>query len=105
MTIGLEYGSTAAQLEAIVEKIRAYLANHPDVAQDVTQMVHLVGFGESSINVNLYYFTKTTDWLAWRDMVNANMIDFKKIVEGEGAAFAFPSRTVYLENATNATIG
>jgi len=105
MTIGLEYGSTAAQLEAIVEKIRAYLASHPDVAQDTTQMVHLVEFGESSINLNLYYFTKTTNWLAWRDVVSANMIDFKKIVEDEGAAFAFPSRTVYLENATGSSIG
>nr|ABZ09805.1 putative Mechanosensitive ion channel [uncultured marine microorganism HF4000_APKG8K5] len=102
MTIGLEYRTTAAQLEKIVEKIRAYLADHSDVAQDTTQMVHLVGFGDSSINLNLYYFTRTTEWLKWRDVVNANIIDFKKIVEAEGAAFAFPSRTVYLENATTA---
>jgi MscS family membrane protein len=105
MTIGLEYGTTAAQLEAIVAKIRAYLAEHPDIAQDTTQMVHLVGFGDSSINLNLYYFTKITDWLTWRDVVNANIIDIKKIVEDEGAAFAFPSRTVYVENATATDIG
>ena len=105
MTIGLEYGTTAAQLEAIVAKIRAYLAEHPDIAQDTTQMVHLVGFGDSSINLNLYYFTKITDWLNWRDVVNANIIDIKKIVEDEGAAFAFPSRTVYVENATATDIG
>ncbi len=59
----------------------------------------------SSINLNLYYFTKITDWLNWRDVVNANIIDIKKIVEDEGAAFAFPSRTVYVENATATDIG
>ena len=105
MTIGLEYRTTAAQLEKIVEKIRAFLADHPAIAQDTTQMVHLVGFGDSSINLDLYYFTKTTNWLEWRNMVNTNIIDFKKIVEAEGAAFAFPSRTVYVENTTASTIG
>jgi MscS family membrane protein len=99
MTIGLEYKTTADQLERIIASFRKHLAEDPKVAQDVTQMVHAVGFAASSIDINLYYFTKTTDWLEWRDIVNDHMIDFKKIVEGEGTAFAFPSRTVYLENA------
>ena len=105
MTIGLEYSTTAAQMEAIVKKIRTYLANHPDVAQDDVQKVHLVEFGSSSINLDLYYFTKTTDWLAWSDVLNANMIDIKKIVEEEGAAFAFPTRTIHVENSATTAIG
>jgi len=97
MTIGLEYRTTGEQLERIITRLRDYLVNHPDIAQDVTQMVHAVGFGESSIDINLYYFSKTTNWLEWRDVVNNNIIDFKKIVESEGAGFAFPSRSVYME--------
>jgi len=97
MNIGLEYRTTGEQLERIIARLRDYLANHPDIAQGVTQMVHAVNFGESSIDINLYYFTKTTDWLAWRNVVNDNIVDFKKIVESEGAGFAFPSRSVYME--------
>ena len=77
----------------------------------VVQMVHLVGFAGSSIDINLYYFTKTVKWAEWRsvihrDMINAewrsvihrDMIAFKRIVESEGAAFAFPSQSLYLES-------
>ncbi len=74
------------------------MKNDVDVAQtDVAQMVHLSDFGASSINIDLYYFTTTTDWMTWRDIRNRHIIAFKRIVEGEGAAFAFPSQSLYVE--------
>lgn len=98
MVIGLEYRTTAKQMEAIVEKLRTFLKEDEDVAQtDVAQMVHLSDFGASSINIDLYYFTKTTDWVTWRDIRNRHIIAFKRIVEDEGAAFAFPSQSLYVE--------
>lgn len=98
MVIGLEYRTTAKQMEAIVEKLRSFLKEDDDVAQtDVAQMVHLSDFGASSINIDLYYFTKTTDWVTWRDIRNRHIIAFKRIVEEEGAAFAFPSQSLYVE--------
>lgn len=98
MVIGLEYRTTAKQMEAIVEKLRTFLKEDDDVAQiDVAQMVHLSDFGASSINIDLYYFTKTTDWVTWRDIRNRHIIAFKRIVEEEGAAFAFPSQSLYVE--------
>lgn len=98
MVIGLEYRTTAKQMEAIVEKLRTFLKEDADVAQtDVAQMVHLSDFGASSINIDLYYFTKTTDWVTWRDIRNRHIIAFKRIVEEEGAAFAFPSQSLYVE--------
>ena len=99
MVIGLEYRTTAKQMEAIVEKLRTFLKEDEDVAQtDVAQMVHLSDFGASSINIDLYYFTKTTDWVTWRDIRNRHIIAFKRIVEDEGAAFAFPSQSLYVES-------
>lgn len=98
MVIGLEYRTTAKQMEAIVEKLRTFLKEDDDVAQtDVAQMVHLSDFGASSINIDLYYFTKTTDWVTWRDIRNRHIIAFKRIVEDKGAAFAFPSQSLYVE--------
>ena len=101
MTIGVEYDSTAIQLKNIVNRIREYLKSNPAIAQpetdEVVQMVHLVNFGASSIDISLYYFTKTTNWVEWRSIVHENILEFKRIVEGEGAAFAFPSQSIYLE--------
>lgn len=99
MTIGLEYRTSAKQLEEIVANLRDFIANDPNVELKgpVPQMVHLTGFNASSIDINLYYFTKTTDWEAWRQVQNDHIIAFKKIVEEAGAAFAFPSRSLYVE--------
>ena len=101
MTIGVEYNSTANQLENIVDRIREHLQSNPAIAQpgtdEVVQMVHLVNFGASSIDISIYYFTKTTNWVEWRRIVHENILEFKRIVEGEGAAFAFPSQSIYLE--------
>jgi MscS family membrane protein len=98
MVIGLENRTTSKQMETIVEKLRNFLKNDTDVAQmDVAQMVHLSDFGASSINIDLYYFTKTTDWVTWREIRNRHIIAFKRIVEDEGAAFAFPSQSLYVE--------
>lgn len=104
MTIGLEYKSTAAQLERIVERLRDFISNHPDVEAKgpTAQMVHLVGFGPSSIDLNLYYFTKTTNWEEWRQIRSDHIIAFKRIVEEEGTAFAFPSTSLYLEKMPDA---
>lgn len=98
MVIGLEYRTTAKQMEAIVDQVRDFLKNDEDVAQtSVAQMVHLSDFGASSINIDLYYFTTTTDWVKWRDIRNRHIIAFKRIVEEEGAGFAFPSQSLYVE--------
>jgi MscS family membrane protein len=104
MVIGLEYRTTSKQMEAIVDKLRDFLKNDEDVAQtDVAQMVHLSDFGASSINIDLYYFTKTTDWVTWRDIRNRHIIAFKRIVEEEDAAFAFPSQSLYVETMPDMT--
>lgn len=102
LTVGVEYSSTANQLKNIVDRFREYLQNNPEIAQPdterVAQMVHLVNFAGSSIDISLYYFTKTTKWAEWRRVVHNNMLEFKQIVEDEGAAFAFPSQSLYLES-------
>ena len=61
-------------------------------------MVHLVAFNASSVDINLYYFTKTTDWFLWRGIVEEHMLAFMQIVEDAGSSFAFPSQSIYVED-------
>ncbi len=102
MTIGLEYRTTAQQLENVVNRIRDYLIKNPEIAQPkdygVAQMVHLVDFGASSIDINIYTFTVTTSWSEWRRVRHECMLEFKRIVEDEGTAFAFPTQSLHLES-------
>jgi len=97
MDIGLVYSTTSDQFEIILNNIRTYISEDDRVDHSVTEMVHLVAFNASSVDINLYYFTKTTDWLLWRKIVEEHMLAFMKIVDSAGSSFAFPSQSVYVE--------
>jgi len=95
--IGLMYSTTAEQFETILKDMRTFIAEDDRVDHSVSEMVHLVALNSSSVNINLYYFTKTTDWVLWRDIVEEHILAFIKIVEGAGTSFAFPSQSIYVE--------
>ena len=99
-TIALEYRTTGEQLAAIREKIEAYIAGNDDFAPDtdVATFVRINEFADSSVNLLVYCFTKTIAWGEWLAIKERFALEIKKIVEGEGAAFAFPSQSLYLES-------
>ncbi|GHF30557.1 mechanosensitive ion channel protein MscS [Kordiimonas sediminis] len=97
--IGLRYDSTAAMLQTVRDGIETYLTDNPKYAQpsDTSTFVRIDSFGSSSINILLYCFTKTTDWLEWLAIKEELLLEIKKIVEDAGTDFAFPSQSLYLE--------
>ncbi len=100
MRICLEYRTSREQIDNILRRLKDYLQNNADIELDsskVATLVYLVEFNSSSIDILLYYFTKTTNWQEWMAIREANMLEFMKIVEDEGAAFALPSQQIYVE--------
>ncbi|MEM5518427.1 mechanosensitive ion channel family protein [Henriciella sp. AS95] len=97
--IGLEYRTTDDQLAAIRGAIESYIADSDDFAPaaDVSTFVHVDEFSDSSVNIMVYCFTKTTVWGEWLAIKEQLAFHIKKIVEDEGASFAFPSRSLYFE--------
>jgi len=97
--IGVLYGTTADQLREIREGIEAFI--HEDDAfaspEDVSTFVRIDSFNDSSIDIMVYCFTKTTVWGEWLQVKEMLAYKIKEIVEGAGSGFAFPSRSVYLE--------
>ncbi len=94
--LGLTYATTSKQMETCVEKIRSMLKEHPQIHPQ-TIFVYFEGFGDSSLNIFLYFFTKTTVWedfLRVQEDVNLKIMD---IVEQMGLSVAFPSRSIYIE--------
>ena len=99
-TIGLEYRTTQQQLRDIIGEISAYIRGNPDFESDpkkVHTFIFVDSFGASSIDVMLYCFTKTTVWGEWLVIKEALSYKVKDIVEGQGAGFAFPSTSLYVE--------
>jgi MscS family membrane protein len=100
MRIGLEYRTSREQIDHIIQRLKNYLQKNPDVETDaskVVTLVYLVEFNTSSIDILLYYFTKTTNWQEWMRIREENMLEFMHIIEEEGASFAFPSQQIYVE--------
>ncbi|MAI11973.1 MAG: hypothetical protein CBD27_08420 [Rhodospirillaceae bacterium TMED167] len=97
MDIGLTYDTTSEQFEVILATLRAFIAADDRVDHSVTEMVHMTRFSESSIDINVYYFTTTTNWEEWRSIQEEHMLAFIRIVEEAGANMAFPTRTVHVE--------
>jgi len=97
--IGVLYDTTAEQLREVRDGIEAYI--HGDEAfadpSDVATFVRIDSFNDSSIDIMIYCFTKTTVWGEWLVVKEALAYRIKEIVEGAGTGFAFPSRSLYVE--------
>lgn len=100
--IGVEYKTTLAQLKEIRDGIERYVLDSDAFAHppEVSTFVRIDAFNDSSIDIMLYCFTRTTVWGEWLEIKERLAYAIKEIVEGAGAGFAFPSRTVYVEHST-----
>ncbi len=98
--IGVEYGTTVDQLRQIRDEIENYIQTQDAFAspQDVSTFVRVDSFNDSSIDILLYCFTKTTNWGEWLQIKEALAYKVKDIVESAGTGFAFPSRSLYVES-------
>ncbi len=103
-TIGVEYRTTKEQLKMIRDQIEAYLLEDDAFArpQEVPTFVRIDSFNNSSIDIMVYCFTNTTVWGDWLAIKERLAYKIKDIVEGAGTAFAFPSRSLYLETLPDA---
>ena len=97
--IGVEYRTTVDQLRLIRDGIDDYLRSSDafDTTSAVATFVRIDRFSASSIDIMLYCFTRTTVWGEWLAIKEALACEIKRIVSDAGAAFAFPSQSVYVE--------
>ncbi len=94
--IGLTYSATSSQIQKLLEDLRKAIPEIEGVAEDGLS-VDFVGFGASSLDVNVIYYTKQIDFSyfsATRRKVNFAIMD---IVAENGLSFAFPSMSLYIE--------
>jgi MscS family membrane protein len=95
--INLQYDTTVDQLKKIRNEIEDYIKKHEDFNTEIGYAVRIDKFAESSIDMYIRCFTKTDEWEKWLSVKERLAIQIKQIVEKNGAAFAFPSQSIYVE--------
>jgi MscS family membrane protein len=95
-TVGLTYSTTPDMMRESVARMRDVLREHPEVDQSFW-LVKFTGFGDSSLNVLVYFFTLTTDWNRYLDIREDINLRFMETLAEIGVEMAFPSTSVYLE--------
>jgi MscS family membrane protein len=85
----LRYGTSAEQLDSILDGVRRLVAEHPKI-ETGTSRVRLVDFGVQAIEVELFAYVLTSDFgefLATREEL---LLQIARLVEASGASFARP---------------
>ena len=82
------------RVDPILEDIRSYLRRHDAIDQDKIIMVNFISFGPSSLDCQIYCFTKTTDWAAFLLIQEKVLLEIVNIIHSHGADLAFPTRTL-----------
>jgi len=126
MHIGVTYNAKRKDLKNAIKEIDTMLKVHPDIVTTekldhrslrkhyknagkflstddkfgikTTQLVFLDRFSDSSVDILIYAFSKTTSWQKWLEVKEDVLYKIWEIVEKNGLEFAFPSQSLYIEN-------
>ncbi|MDR1660955.1 MAG: mechanosensitive ion channel family protein, partial [Azoarcus sp.] len=94
-TIGVRYDDIGA-VAGIVEDIRAMLRAHPGIDQNQTMIVNFFQFSESSLDLMIHAFTRTTVWIEFHEIKQDVLLKIAEIIDRHGAQIAFPTRVNYI---------
>ncbi len=94
-TVGLEYGTSAAQMRAVLSGIERVLRDHPRIWPDAV-IVRFKELAASSLDIEVMAWFEVPDWGAFQACREEVLLGFMRVVEEAGASFAFPTRTLHL---------
>jgi len=95
--ITLQYDTTVDQLKKIRNEIEKHINKSDDFDNAVGVAVRVEKFSDSSIDMRVRCFTTSNSFSTWLEVKEKLAIEIKQIVEGNKAAFAFPSQSIYIE--------
>jgi MscS family membrane protein len=98
VNLGLTYGTTEAQLRAVLSRTEEALRGEPKIWPDGFS-VRFTEFRDSSLNVEVMAWFQMADWNEFTKLRQDLFLRFMRIVEEAGTAFAFPTRTIQLVDA------
>jgi MscS family membrane protein len=94
-TIGIRYVDVK-EMSNIVSDIRTMLENHEEIDANQTLIVNFLAFNSSSLDIMVYTFTKTTQWVKFHEVKQDVLLQISDIIESYGSEVAFPTRTLHV---------
>ena len=95
--ITLQYDTTVDQLKTIRNQIEEHINSNEDFDTSIGVAVRVDKFSDSSIDMYVRCFSKSDSWNEWLSVKENLALEIKQIVEKNGASFAFPSQSIYVE--------
>ena len=94
--IGIRYDDIA-QIPAIVDEVEALLKAHKDIDQSESLRVYFNYFNASSLDFNVYAFTKTTSKDEYQRVKQQILLDVADIIAKHKAEIASPTQTLHIQ--------
>ncbi|HUP60218.1 MAG TPA: mechanosensitive ion channel family protein [Thermoanaerobaculia bacterium] len=94
--IGVVYQTTPAQLRRIPPIVREIIERQPDIRFD---RAHFAAFGDSSYDFEFVYYVRSPEYNVYMDTQQAINLSIVDTFAAEGIEFAYPTRTLFLEQA------
>lgn len=102
--IGIRYADVS-QMATIVAGIKAMLESHEEIDATQTLIVNFQAFSASSLDIMVYTFTKTINWVAFHEVKQDVLLKISQVIEEHGAEVAFPTRTLHLAGNAEPGLG
>jgi MscS family membrane protein len=97
-TLAIQYGTTHAQMQAVLDGLERVLREHPLIWPDAVT-VKFKALAESALEIEVMAWFKVPTWAEFQRCRQEVLLRFMQVVEDAGTAFAFPTHTVHLAGA------
>ena len=95
MIVGVTYNTKPEQMRELLKRIEKVLQDDEGVNQDY-MLVKFTDLGPSSLDIFLYYFSKSTVWKEYLELRERINLKIMEIVDEMGLDFAFPTQTIHI---------
>ena len=95
-TLGLTYGTTAAQIEEFIFKLKNYLEDLTLIDENDVR-VHFLTYNSSSLDIRVVCYAKTGKHLEYLNIMQEINLHTLELLEEVGVSCAFPSTSLYFE--------
>lgn len=85
------------QLRALLPELRQYVTDHDGIDDSQTTLVNFDRYGETSLDILIYCFTKTTNWVEYHKQREDLLLGIGEIIRAHGAEIARPARELELD--------
>lgn len=96
--LALRYDTDPDRIQAFVDGVRGLILKNPAMRHDYFE-IHLNRFADSSVDVLVYCFFRVPNWHEELSERHHFLLSILRLAREIGVEFAFPTRTLSLENA------